>query len=248
MRKNVLNPPAFNRPYAWSSVVVTPDPPQVGQTARILFPLRNPSQQEMVVERIETKVAVFGMGVTWHTLDPIGPFTLPPASDDVTEAAVEWTPDSPGHRCVRANIFVRDQASPLVVGRNLHVIESGATSYQWNVPFHLGNPKPERAEIVLRVDAGAQFDALMWVAGRRVPADGKILLDAGEEVAAELRLLAYPGRALDAVATVEAWHGAELIDGIQVTVLRPALADIGLANSLGDAAEVLEDALEPALA
>jgi hypothetical protein len=227
MQAIIPNRPAHVRPYSWGSISVNPDPPRVGEVTRISFPLANPGPGEVVVERIEVRIAGFGMGVPWEELDPIGPFHLPPDAGRIEEATVEWTPEQGGHRCVRASIHVRGVESPTVVGRNLDVIRAGAYESSWRVPFRLGNPERVRAPIMLRLDGEGDSDLLaaaVRVGGRMMRADRPIWLDAGEEVEAELHLIAQQGRALEAVRTVEAYIADRLLDGIQVTVLRPALA------------------------
>jgi hypothetical protein len=227
MQAIIPNRPAHVRPYAWGSISVNPDPPRVGEVVRLTFPLANPGPGEVVVERIEVGIATFGVGMPWEQLEPIGPFHLAPDAEHVVEAVADWTPKQSGHRCVRAHIYVEGMASPVLVGRNLDVIQADAHEGIWRVPFRVGNPGRVRAPIVLRVDG--QGDAgLLHVAlhvGRRpVRANRPFWLEPGEDVAAELHLAAEPGHALDAVRTVEAYIGDRLIDGIQVSVLRPSLA------------------------
>lgn len=226
MQAIIPDRPAHVRPYAWGSISVNPDPPRVGELTRIVFPLTNPGQDELVVKRIDVQIARFGMGVTWEKLGSIGPFRLPPDPNHIEEAFVEWTPTQGGHRCVRANIHVKGVRSPLLAARNLHVIDAAAGDGDWLVPFLLGNPQRVRAPIMLRVGAegdGNLLRAALRVAGRAVPTDQPIWLRPGEEVDAELRLFAPPGQALDGARTVEAYIAGRLIDGIQVTVHRPAL-------------------------
>jgi hypothetical protein len=217
------------RPYAWGSITVNPNPPRVGEVTRIGFPLANPGPGEVIVERIDVRVAGFGMGVGWEDAGSLGPITLAPDPNHVEETFVEWTPTTGGHRCVRAQIYVQGMESALTVGRNLDVIEAGATETRWGVPFHLGNPEPVRAPIVLRLEQEAESDsaflrALLRVDGRPVAPGQPVWLEPGQEVAAELHLVAPPGQALAAAQRVEAWIGDRLIDGIEVAIHRPALA------------------------
>lgn len=218
-----------SHPYAWGCISVNPDPPRVGEMTRITFPLLNPGPDDQTVERIEVKVAQFGIGVQWEELPTIGPFALPADPERVVEASVEWTPTVGGHRCVRAHIYVAGLAEPCAVGANLHVIEAAADARSWSVPFRLGNPEPERAPIRLQLGGNnlADVGAAVRVAGRVAPLDQPIWLAPGEEVEAELLLRARPDGALNHVRTVEAWIHGHLIDGIQVTVRRPAVAGAG---------------------
>jgi hypothetical protein len=215
--------------YAWGCISVNPDPPRVGEVTRITFPLLNPGPDDQTIERIDVKVAQFGIGVQWEQLPAIGPLALPAQPGRVVEAAVEWTPTVGGHRCVRAQIYVAGQAEPCTVGCNLHVIEAGAEERTWSVPFRLGNPERERAPIHFQIGGNnlVMVEATVRVDGRVVPLDQPVWLAPGEEVEAELLLRAKRAGALNHVRTVEAWVHGHLIDGIQVTVHRPAVATIG---------------------
>jgi hypothetical protein len=218
--------PAHAHPYAWGNIEVNPDPPRVGEVTRISFPLANAGSGELVVEQIDVRIAAFGMGMPWEQLDPIGPFVLPPDAGHVEEAIAEWIPTEGGHRCVRAYIHVRDLSVPLMVGRNLQVIKAGELESQWRVPFQLGNPKPVRAPIVLRVggnDAMTETETGVRVADRIIAPGQPVWLEPGETAEGELVLAALPGPELDSVHTVEAYVGGRLIDGIQIEVKRPAL-------------------------
>jgi hypothetical protein len=218
--------PAHARPYAWGNIEVNPDPPRVGEVTRISFSLANADSGELVVEQIDVRIAAFGMGVPWEQLDPIGPFILPPDVRHVEEATAQWIPTKGGHCCVRAYIHVRDLSAPLVVGRNLEVIQAGERESEWCVPFRLGNPDAARAPIVLQVggnDAMTMTETAVRIAGRIVAPGQPVWLEPGETVQGELVLAALPGPALDTVHTVEAYAGGRLIDGIQVEVKRPAL-------------------------
>lgn len=220
--------PAHARPYAWGNIEVNPDPPRVGEVTRISFPLANADSGELVVEQIDVRIAAFGMGVPWEQLDPIGPFVLPPDARHVEEATVEWIPTQGGHCCVRAYIHVRDLSAPLMVGRNLEVIQAGERESEWRVPFRLGNPNAARAPIVLQVggnDTMTMTETAVRIAGRIVAPGQPVWLEPGETVEGELLLAALPGPALDTVHTVEAYAGGRLIDGIQIEVIRPALIE-----------------------
>lgn len=238
--------PARSRPYAWGSITVDPDPPRVGEPATICFPLHNPDPDEVVVERIEVRVALFGIGVEWQDLGSIGPFRLAAVSGIVRDATMAWTPSAGGHRCVRANIYVAGVARPLLVGRNLHVIQAREDEEVWRTPFFLGNPEPVAAPVALRLGGNdpRDLDAVVRVGGQRVPLDRPLWLDAGETLRAELELRAVTERALDHVRTVEASVHGRLIDGIEVVVRRPARL---LANDQPDAqmhtaVDLMEDA------
>jgi hypothetical protein len=226
MHAIIPNRPARSRPYAWGSISVDPDPPRVGGVTTITFPLANPGPDEIVVERIDARIAFFGMGMQWEPLPVVGPFRLSPDPHHVELAHIEWTPQQGGHRCVRAAIHVRGEEQPFQVARNLQVIEAAAGEERWHVPFHLGNPAREPAPIMLVVggNAAAALDATVRVGKRIVPLEQPIWLRPGEEVLAELLLHARTDAALHHIRTVEAFIGGRLLDGIQVTVNRPARA------------------------
>lgn len=220
--------PSRSQPYAWGCISVNPDPPRVGAVTRITFPLANPGPDEVVIERIEARVAQFGIGVRWEELPPIGPFRLPPEPRRITEATLDWMPAAGGHRCVRATISVAGQAAPCLVGRNLHVIEAGADERLWSVPFRLGNPTPERAPLLLAVGGNhlPALEAGVRIEGRVVPLGEPVWLAKGQEVDAELTLRARLDGAFNYVRTLEARIHGRLIDGIHVTLKRPVLLEI----------------------
>lgn len=224
MQAIVPHVPARSRPYAWGSITVDPDPPRVGEMVRIGFPLANPGPDDVVVERIEASVARFGIGVAWEKLPVIGPLRLPADPGHIEHVTVEWVPQEGGHRCVRASIYVKGMAQPCLVGRNLQVVEAAATEEDWRVPFRLGNPERMAAPIVLRL-GGNDLTALagtVLVHGRQVALDEPIWLEPHEEVDAVLVLRARTDSALSHLRTLEGTMFGRLVDGIQVTVRRPA--------------------------
>lgn len=217
---NALRP----HPYASRSIIVTPDPPQVGVPATLALELKNPGPGTVVVKRIEVKVARFGMGVPWEELAPIGPFSLPANPDHIEQVTMEWIPTQGGHRCVRAAIYIEPLPQPLRVGRNLEVIESTADRTSWRVPFRLGNPENERVPLLLQL-GGSDPDAVdmrVLINGHLAHPGRPIWLNGKEEVDAELLLRARTDDAIESVKTVEAILGGQLLDGIEVVVHRPA--------------------------
>lgn len=241
MQAIIPNRPARSRPYAWGSITVNPDPPRVGEVCQITFPLLNPGPDDVIVERIETQIALFGIGVRWEPLPAIGPFTLPPDDHHIEHATIDWTPRAGGHRCVRAEIYVRGAEEVCHVGRNLQVIEADAAEESWRVPFRLGNPASEAVPIELRVGGGelAAIETRLRVRGEPLPAGRPVWLQPGEEVAAEMLLRARTDAELRHIRTVEATINGRLLDGIQVTVLRPARVLDDDAPLLGPEAGVL---------
>ena len=233
MKAIIPNVPTRSRPYAWGSIMVNPDPPRVGEIAQIQFPLANPGPDEIVVERIEARVALFGLGVRWDPLPEVGPYRLPPDPQRLEYATIEWTPWSAGHRCVRAAIYVKGIPQPCEVGRNLHVIEAAANEEIWSVPFRLGNPEDVAGSVLLRAGGNerAALDMAVRIRGTLIPLDGSVWLEAHEEVAAEMVLRARVDTALSHLRTLEASIRGGFIDGIEVTVRRPSYValDTGMA-------------------
>lgn len=224
MKAIIPNQPTRSRPYAWGSITVNPDPPRVGEATDIVFPLANPGPDDLIVERIEAKVAFFGIGLEWEPLSSIGPYRLPADPHHIEHATISWTPKQGGHRCVRAEIFVKGIRQPCQVGRNLHVIDAAAEEEYWTVPFLLGNPEAAPAPIQLHTGGNdrAALDVAVRIRGRVVPLDRPIWLDAHEQIEAALLLRARTGTPLAHLRTLEATIRDRFIDGIEVTVRRPA--------------------------
>ena len=220
-----LNRVMRRRAYTSQSIVVTPDPPQVGVATTISIHLKNPGSEAVTVSRIETKIAQFGMGVCWEQLPVVGPFQLPADPAHIEEINLEWTPKQGGHRCLRANIHIETLPEPLRIGRNLQVIESEAERTRWQIPFHLGNPEAERMPVALEI-GGENMVGLMahMIVGPRMIQPGEqIWLNPGEEVDAQLLVRARTADAIASVHTIEAFINGRFLDGIQIEIHRPAL-------------------------
>lgn len=210
-------------PYACRALTVAPNPPKVGEATTISLALKNPGPDPLTVNRIELRIARFGMGVRWEELPPLGPFHLPANPNHIENVHTEWTPDEGGHRCVRGSIHIEGAALPLQVGLNLHVIQSAAERNSWRIPFHVGNPAPEPQPLVLQTAGNLDLiGARLMVGGRPVRPGEPLMLAGGEEREAVLLLHATTEEALEAVHTVEAFLGGRFLDGIQVEVHRPA--------------------------
>jgi hypothetical protein len=210
-------------PYACRALDVSPNPPEVGKVTTISLALENPEPAPLTVNRIELRIARFGMGVAWEELPPLGPFQLPADPNHIEHVRTEWTPTDGGHRCVRGTISVEGLTQPLRVGMNLHVIESAAERTHWRIPFRVGNPEPERQPLVLQVAGNPDLvEARLMVGRRPIQPGDPLMLEGGEEREAMLLLHATTEEALEAVNTVEAFLGGRFLDGIQVEVHRPA--------------------------
>lgn len=224
MQAIIPNRAARSRPYAWGGITVNPDPPRVGEICRITFPVLNPGPDDLTIERIVTRVAPFGIGVRWEELPAVGPFPLPADDRAIEHITVQWTPREAGLRCVRASIYMKETPLVCEVGRSLQVIHAEADAEFWSVPFLLGNPEASAAPIELRIGGNepATLDAWVRVRGEMIHAGRAIWLDAGEMAAAELQIRAKSDAPLRHVRTVEATVRGRPLDGIQVTVVRPA--------------------------
>lgn len=224
-----INPtmPVRHRPYAWNAISLDPDPPYVGRQAKIVFPLTNPGPDPIYVERIETEVSHFGIGLSWEALKPVGPVILEPDPLRVHRAEMLWTPASAGHRCIRAAIYVRGAREPYRVGRNAQVLEAASDEDRWHIPFYLGNPfsKPVPIQLKMGGNDTRALAAEVYINQRRITPDESILLRPGEMVHAEFILTATSHMPLRHVRFVEAYAHGALLDGIQATVYRPAYAE-----------------------
>ncbi len=218
-----LNGGTLPHPYASQSLIVTPNPPRVGEATTLALTMKNSGPTPLTIKRIEFFVAAFGVGVSWEQLPTIEQFTLPVDPTHETRAAIEWTPTYGGHRCVRALVHSDVLPRPLRIGRNLQVIEASADCQTWHIPFHLGNPEKERRPITLEFgNALDELEALVVVKGRLHRAGDPIWLNAGEETEAQIILKARTLDAIYSIKTVEAHIDGRFIDGIQVEVRRPA--------------------------
>lgn len=214
-------------PYGFGCIGIDPNPPRVGEPLTIDMPLSNSTPEPIGVERIEVRLAPFGIGVPWQDIATLGPLTLLPDPAHIEHATATWTPDEPGHRCVRASIHVAGKEHPQVVGRNLDIVRAGAHEDTWSVPFHLGNPTRERVPMMLRLVNAPTLAGHVRVGGRILPVDDPVWLQPGEVVAAEVRLRARTQEGFEADWRLEGSIGAELIDGLIVRVQRAAAVSSG---------------------
>lgn len=210
------------RPYEWSHIGINPNPPRVGEPMVIDLPFSNSTPEVIEIERVEVGLANFGIGVPWQEVATLGPLTLLPDPAAIVHATASWTPDKPGHRCVRAHISIKEQPATLTVGRNLNIMQAGAYEDTWNVRFHLGNPTRETAPITLRQEDAPTLAGHLWVRGQPVHARQPLWLRPGEVVEAVVRLRAQTQDGFEADWRLEGFVGDTLIDGIIVRVHREA--------------------------
>lgn len=215
--------------YTSQGIAITPDPPQVGIPATITLELSNTGTQPLTVQRIEPMVAQFGMGLTWERLSPLEPFTIAP--NQVERVDIHWTPSIGGHRCLRAYIYTDLSESPLRVGRNMRVIESEtATQFLWRVPFAPGNPQDRPAPVLLALKHDPHVQASLVIKERLLLSGETVELAAREEAQGTLLLLAEAKDALESAITVEAFIQGQFLDGVEVTIRKPALEQTDQAN------------------
>jgi hypothetical protein len=209
--------------YASGAISVAPNPPLVGVPARITLRLKNLSMEPLMVSRVETQVARFGMGLTWKELPALGPIHLPADPRHVEEVTIHWIPTACGHRCVHSSIFLENAAEPVLVGCNLHVIESESERAHWVVPFRVGNPEDVRMPVALVLNGDdPAVGARILVQNRELRAGELLWLETHEERDALLLLQAPGDAALSSTVNVEAMLGVRFLDGIQVILHRPA--------------------------
>lgn len=210
--------------YASGGLIIMPNPPQVGVATTIALYLKNTAGKSTTVTRIDTMVALFGMGVRWEQLPSVGPLHLPADPNYIEEVKMQWTPLQGGHRCVRSHIYTDGFPGPIMVGCNLHVIEAEAEQTRWSVPFRLGNPEDRRVPVALDIGGSGTAEVMVHtlINGHLLRPGQPIWLNAREEVDAELLVRARTAAQIDRVATVEATIEGRFIDGIQVVVHRPA--------------------------
>jgi hypothetical protein len=207
--------------YTSHSITITPNPPQVGIPATITLELSNTGTEPLTVQRIESRVAQFGMGVPWETLTPLGPFTIAPKQ--VKHVTIEWTPSVGGHRCLQALIYTDLSPSPVRIGRNMYIIDAKTTTQPlWEVPFAIGNPTDQPAPVLLRIEHDPHIQALLLVKNRVLYPGETIELVAKEEAQGNLLLWAETPDALNSAIAVEAFINGQFLDGIEVTVRKPA--------------------------
>lgn len=213
--------------YEWSNIGIDPNPPRAGEPTAIDFPFSNSTHEPIKIERIEVGIAGFGIGVPWEQIATLGPLTLLPDPATIVHATTTWTPDKPGHRCVRAHISIQGQPETLMVGRNLDIVRAGAHEDTWNVRFSLGNPTKETAPITLRHAEAPALAGHLWVAGRPLRPQEPLWLRPGEVVEAVVRLRAQTQDGFEADWRLEGFIGETLIDGLIVRVQRQAAVTTG---------------------
>lgn len=214
-------------PYAYTHIGINPDPPRVGELLTVDLPLCNTTSEPVDIEHIHVRLAAFGIGVPWLDIANVGPLTLLPDPRHIEHVTATWTPDKPGHRCVRATINVAGQATPLTVGRNMNIVQAGAHEDAWSVRFHLGNPTKEAAPILLRQVNAPALAGHLVIGGRFHPLDEPVWLGAGEVAEAEVRLHARTQEGFEADWRLEGSIGKTLIDGLIVRVRRHAMVSSG---------------------
>lgn len=200
----------------------------IHQPTTLTLMLANPGPDMVTVQRVAFRVALFGMGMPWEDLEPLGPFTLAADPGKTHTITRPWTPTVSGHRCVCATVDLADRQ--IMARRNLDVIEANAHERLWQRGFHIGNPTPARAPVAIVVGGDqTALDTHLIVDGRHHRPDQPIWLDAGAAVEARLLLHARTPDAISATHTIEVYLGGQFLDGIALMVSRPALVRPGIA-------------------
>jgi hypothetical protein len=217
--------------YASTGMVITPNPPRVGEMTTITYYLQNMEPRPITVRAIETCISAFGMGTAGEKLPKLGPLVLPADPAHIEEVHLEWVPLRGGHRCVRAFIYLEGRAQPLWLGCNLQVIEAAADIFFWRVPFRVGNPtaKPQPLSLTLSTSPVEGLQIAVDMPGAR-PAGGRhgpgrsqsYWLQPYEEREALLIVRAATPEAFESISDVQAWLGDQFLDGIRVIIRRPA--------------------------
>jgi hypothetical protein len=228
--------------YTHKGITITPEPVRVGRPSTITLYLQNTGISPVIIRRVESKIAEFGIGTKWTELPQIdGPLVLPADPTAVKEISLEWTPAKGGHRCVRAFVHTSRSLQPLCAGRNLQIINAERTQSSWQTPFHLGNPHNLRMPVYLTLQAAAPIQAQILVQEVAVQPGEPVWLDPGEEVSGVVLLHAQTSEAIARSIRVEATIGQQFIDGFQVEVYRPAYSfPLGYARQNERAAPHLE--------
>ncbi len=134
--------------YAETELIIDPDPPQLGQPARIGAVIQNngPTTSTVIVTFGWAK---FGMGIPFTTTNVVPPTqTLTLASGVTGTAWVTWTPLLAGHQCVQ--VIVTDPAGDyedLVSQRNVKVVERPPCGETKVFTFTVYNDSPFTATV-----------------------------------------------------------------------------------------------------
>ncbi len=127
-RKLDIPPIPIHKPhekrYAETELNIDPDPPKLGQPAKISAVIQNngPTTNTVLLEFGWSK---FGMGILFTQtgiVDPVQPITLGAAM--TATAWVTWTPQSAGHHCVQVRLMDPGEVyTDMVSQRNVDVVE-----------------------------------------------------------------------------------------------------------------------------
>ncbi|MBN1873639.1 MAG: hypothetical protein JXA33_05375 [Anaerolineae bacterium] len=127
-RKLDIPPIPIHKPhekmYAETELSLDPDPPKLGQPAKISAVIQNNGTTTDTVF-VEFGWSKFGMGIIFTStgiVSPVQSLTLAPAL--TATAAVSWTPLSTGHYCVQVKLIdPDDDYEEMISQRNVDIIE-----------------------------------------------------------------------------------------------------------------------------
>ncbi len=160
------------------------------------------------------------MGVAWEQLPVVGPLTIAPGKTETI--TVEWTPYTGGHRCVKAQLDLGNGLT-LSARCNLNIVRSPAEQDAWLARFQVGNPTAERAALrFITAGEAEQLHPFLRINQHSHALDEPLWLDPGEVAPAIVLLRARSLEAIETQWTMEAWMHGTLLDGIGISISRPA--------------------------
>ena len=224
MQAIIPNQPVRSLPYAWNSILCDPDVCVAGMPAIITLPLLNPGPDAVTIDHIDLQTARFGIGLPWESLESIDGLVLPADMQSPRMVATRWTPRASGHHCIRAAIYVQHSAHPFRVGRNLRTVQADADEDTWTIPFLLGSPDTVAAPVRLQLGGmgASSLEMELRIDGRLIAMDRAIELRPREVVSASVQIRARTSGSIRAVRTIEAFIHRRFVDGIGISVQRPA--------------------------
>jgi hypothetical protein len=199
--------------YAEREIFVTPYPPRAGEPTEICVQLRNPTDQEQVVDVIFSR-ANFGIGLPFTPIGGAVPVTLP--ANSVVTQCIYWVPPFGGHFCVQVEVILPGYEQPFFSQLNLDVDEPLEPLVPHSRTFPVGNPLPEPVTITLGMIPHLP-DWQLELSQDVLPA-----MQPGE--VREVTLTVTPPEAMpadgDPIVDVEAYANGELIGGFR-KIFRP---------------------------
>lgn len=205
-------PEGTQPPYAEDEIEIYPYPLVAGRVTELSVRIRNLTGiAQTVTVAFETSPERFGIGLSYGPIPVAGNprvVVLPPMGS--VEVALNWTPATSGHYCIRVKIESRGHP-PVYTYRNLDVTENLQPGVRDDLPFAVRNPTAAKADMVLVVDNTCP-GWTAWV----TPAVLAGMMP-GEVRTATLSVVPPADRPLgtECHIDVQAWIGDQLIGGIR---------------------------------